>query len=107
MDRAELIRLPRSSALLLFFVACATAQPDCADAQCRAEGVEAAVEEGREAVNAELERLPDVLERIAVISRLVDAHPQRADWWCQQLPRGMSRDRCDSVAGRSHLWEQA
>ena len=62
---------------------------------------------GQEAVNRELTKLPDVLERIAVISRLVDAHPQEAAWLCPQLPRGMSRVRCESVAERPHLWEPA
>jgi hypothetical protein len=65
------------------------------------------VAQGQEAVINELGNLPDVLERIAVTSRLVDAHPQEAAWLCPQLPRGMSRVRCESVAGRPHLWEAA
>lgn len=106
MDPVELIRLLPSSALLLFSAACATEELECTDAVCRAEAVEAAMVQGEEVVTRELAELPDVVERIAVISRLVDAHPQEAAWLCSQLPRGMSRERCESVAGRSHLWEE-
>jgi hypothetical protein len=104
LDPVELIRSLPSSALLLLSVACAPGDLDCADAQCRAEAVETAMAQGPEAVNSELVKLPDVLERIAVISGLVDAHPKDANWLCPQLPRGMSRERCESVAERPHLW---
>ena len=84
MDRVEWIRLPPNSALLLLSVACAAQELECADAACQAEAVEAAMVNGQEAVNRELTKLPDVLERIAVISRLMDAHPQEAAWLCPQ-----------------------
>jgi len=51
-----------------------------------------------------LAALSDDLERIRVISALVDAHPEDAQTYCSLLPHGISRRRCEEIDGRDHLW---
>jgi hypothetical protein len=91
---------------LLGLVACAHGPDDlgCFDAACREEIILEAHDGSPTEVPGHLAALSDDLERIAVISALVDHDPEGAQVYCSLIPRGISRRRCEHVAQRSHLW---
>ncbi|MFT5684942.1 MAG: hypothetical protein ACI8RZ_005887 [Myxococcota bacterium] len=44
--------------------------------------------------------------RIAIVSRILQAHPQGSERLCPSLPEGDARDRCGQLSGRPHLWQE-
>ena len=46
----------------------------------------------------------DAMERVRVVSALVDADPQGAAPYCSLLPYSMSRSRCEHAGTSVHLW---
>lgn len=100
------ILLLRSSILLVVAAGCAAA-PDpwgCADQACREAAVLSAWEtEPGDAVE-QLHRVSDGLDRIAIISSLIDHHPGDTGALCEMLPHGMSQERCLSVNGEPEIW---
>ena len=100
-----MLRLPNSLALL-GLVACANAPDElgCTDAPCREAIIIAAHDQAPTEVLDHLAALSDDLERIGVISALVDHDPEGAQVYCTLLPRGISRRRCTHIMDRPHLW---
>ncbi len=101
-----MLRLPNR---LIFFglIGCAQAPDElgCHDPACRTEIILTAHDVNGAEVPGHLAALSDELERIGVISALVDHDPEGASAYCSLLPRSISRRRCEHVSGRSHLWD--
>ena len=64
---------------------------DCADATCRSDLVIAAFGRSAEEGAAAIDQLPDPLERIAVVSRLVEVYPGKTLGLCDKRTRGPPR----------------
>lgn len=76
---------------------------ECATAQCRQDRVIAAWQTDRQQVQGLLDGLPDTVERVAAVSKLVDLYPAEVGPLCDGLPEGPSKDRCRRASTRSHL----
>ncbi len=59
-----------------------------------------------DAVIAALNAHPLPEARIAIASRIIQAHPQGSERLCPTLPEGDARDRCAQLSGRPHLWTE-
>lgn len=105
--RARLIGL----SLILLSLACRRGPPEdiaeCEDAACQVAWLERALDQGPDAALAGLERVEDPIARIALISALTEANPGKTGQLCGRMPRGASRDRCEHINARPHLWNAA
>ncbi|MEL6346989.1 MAG: hypothetical protein AAFV53_28000 [Myxococcota bacterium] len=68
----------------------------------------------RDAWNVRPEVVPDMLksirnpiERVALITELIEAKPEKASLLCPKLEDGPARERCTQMARRPHLWSEA
>ena len=52
----------------------------------------------------QLQRLPDVIERVSIISSIIDHHPGETGALCEMLPHGISKERCLSVNANPEMW---
>ncbi len=79
---------------------------DCADAECRRAHLLAAWDGQPESVATDLAQITEPVERVAVITALVEARPEEARALCGALPRGDdARRRCERMTTRPHLWQ--
>lgn len=103
-------RLAAAVATSLLVLGCGSRLPeqitDCKDTACRLAWLNEALARDPAAATAGLDTIPDQIERIALVSELTEANPGKTAALCPRLPRGASRDRCDRINGRPHLWNK-
>jgi hypothetical protein len=100
------MRLIWSTIGVVFALSCGAehvAEQSCQTAQCRQDVVIAAWPRDQDAAFALLDALPDLLERLAAVARLVDLYPAQIGRLCDQLQAGRSRNRCTRAANRNLL----
>jgi len=100
------MRLIWHAICVVFALSCGAekpADPSCQTAQCRQDAVIAAWAQDQAAALALMDALPDSLERLAAVARLVDLYPAEIGPLCEQLQAGRSRNRCTRAANRNHL----
>ncbi len=82
------MRLIWSTIGVVFALSCGAehvAEQSCQTAQCRQDVVIAAWPRDQDAAFALLDALPDLLERLAAVARLVDLYPAQIGRLCDQL----------------------
>ena len=92
--------------MLLALVGCSTA-PDpwgCQDVERRAQAVLGEWEQRPGDAVESISQLPDELEKIRVISMLIDHHPGKTGALCELLPHGVSKERCVYVNAYPTTW---
>lgn len=52
------------------------------------------------------ESIPDPVVRTATVMAVVESHPHRSRPLCRALPERHSRERCERINQRPHLWKQ-
>lgn len=92
---------------LLALLACGSRLPerieDCPDTTCREEWLlERYAQDPDEAAEA-LERVEDPVERVVLVTRLVETWPGRTRALCNKVAPGPARTRCERINGRPHL----
>lgn len=97
--------------LILLSLACRRGPPadiaECEDTDCQLAWLSRALEQGPDVAGAGLEKVQDPIARIALISALTEANPGKTGQLCGRMPRGASRDRCEHINSRPHLWNAA
>lgn len=94
-------------AALLLLLACGDGLPEqieaCPDEACRQSFVlDAYARDPKEGVDA-LERVADPVERVVIVTRIVETWPGRTRDLCSKLTLGPPRTRCERINGRPHL----
>lgn len=98
--------------MIALMLGCTVGTPDgllasCdGDAECEIAIVLQAWPTEPEAVVATINDHPLPEARVALVSHIVQAHPEGSERLCPALPQGDARDRCSQLSGRPHLWQE-
>lgn len=92
---------------LLLLLGCEPELPDrlgdCADTPCREAWVVANWPKDNTGTLAALDGIDDPVERIVLVTRLVETWPGDTGALCQRLTQGPARTRCERINNRPHL----
>ncbi len=95
------------AALLSLLLACGLGSPerieDCPDEKCRLDWVLERYERDPEGAIAGVEKVEDPVERVVIVTRIVETWPGRTQKLCSMLTLGPPRTRCERINGRPHL----
>lgn len=93
--------------LLLGLFACGDGLPDriedCPDEACRLSWVLDAYGRDPDRAVAAIDTIADPVERVVVVTRVVETWPGRTRELCSKLTSGPPRTRCERINGRPHL----
>lgn len=76
---------------------------DCSDAQCRSDWLLAHYQQEPEVVARAVDGIEDPVERVAAVTRVVEAFPGRSRELCSKLVPGPSQSWCKRLNERPHL----
>ena len=100
--QAGLTRLLRSSVVAFGIAGCGSSPSPCTDTPCIVAEVLAAPDE--RAVHEALEAAIDPQTFVAVAGDLLNKDPELGATLCGRLPHGLTKERCQSIRTRPHLW---
>lgn len=76
---------------------------DCSDAQCRSDWLLARYQKEPEVAARAVDGIEDPIERVAAVTRVVEAYPGRSRELCDKLVPGPSQSWCRRLNERPHL----
>lgn len=93
--------------LLLGLLGCGARLPerlaDCADAECRQAWMLDRWTKDQGAAREALNQVEDPVERVILVTKLVETWPGETDSLCKTLAAGPGRTRCERINSRPHL----